>query len=110
MKTKDYSDYPIQFQFGPITSPNDIREVWWRIHPSKLGFWDRLFHNPWRRFYKDCYGDMDGYFSPQEWKKELSHLKTYRDAIRYQSKQYKKHDDYYRELIENGDWWPDYEE
>ena len=107
MKTKDYSDCPIQFAFGRITSPDDIREIWWRICPSELSLWDRLFHNPWRQFYKECYGDLLRYFNPTEWREEISQLKTYKDAIEYQSKQYELNDDYRRKQIDDGVIWPD---
>ncbi len=107
MKSKDYSDYPIQFRFGYISSPDDRRKIEWRICPSELSFWDRLFHNPWRPFYKECCGEVTYYFNPTEWKEELSQLKTYKDAIEYQSKQYEMHIDYRRKRIDDGVIWPD---
>jgi len=106
MKTKDYSDYPIQFRFSHSSNPDDYREVWWRICPSNLGLWDRLFHNPWRTIYRECYGDMLTYHSPRLWSEELSHLNTYSEITEWQKKEYEKHDKYYQDKVEKGVYWP----
>ena len=106
MKIKDYSNYHIQFMFGYASSPDDVREIWWRIRPSELGWWDRLFHNPWRTIYRECVGDMLMYHSPSVWKEELSHLKTYKDITEWQRKQYREQRKYYQSKVEQGEYWP----
>ena len=103
---KDYNKCRIQFMFGDYRNPEDIREVWWRIQPSELGFWDRLFRNPWRTLKRHIYGEMTSYFTPMKWKEELSHLKTYADVIRYQRDEYHKYRDYIQEKVELGVYWP----
>ena len=104
--TKDFSNCSIQFRFESITSPDSVRGIWWRICPSELGWWDRLFHNPWRRFYKERYTMILKYISPRVWKEELSLLKTYKDAVEWQKAQYKERDDFYNWKVKVGEYWP----
>lgn len=107
MKTQDINNCSIQFRFGYAGSPDGYREIWWRIRPSELGLWDRLFNNPWRTAYRECFGDMLRYLSPRVWKEQLSHLKTYWEITEWQRKQYRKRDEYYQKKVENGEYWPE---
>ena len=104
-KTKDFSNCHIQFMFGSVSSPSDIREIWWRIRPSELGWLDRLFHNPWRAVYRECAGELLSYHSPRVWKEELAHLKTYKDAVEWQKAQYKRRDEFYNWKVKEGEYW-----
>lgn len=106
MKTQVINNYHIQFKFGYASSPNDMRKIWWRICPSELGWWGRIFHNPWRTVYRECCGDMLSDHSPWVWKEELSHLKTYNEITEWQEKEYRKRDKYYQKKVEEGIYWP----
>ena len=89
---KDYSKCEIEFAFEyvfPYGSHEEIapKYVYWRIKPSELTLWDRWFHNPWRQFERVIFKDLNPVYTPKAFKQELSHIKTYEQAMNYQIEQ-----------------------
>ena len=66
------------------------RYVYYRIVPSELGFFKRVFCNPWKRMYHafkywSCY---DFFYSPKQYNLEIAPLNTFGDVCDYLEKQH----------------------
>lgn len=58
------------------------REVFWRVDPSCLKWWQRIF-NPWRKMYTfDHRGRSDDIFSPEEFKLTKKECQTVGDIYK----------------------------
>lgn len=103
---KDYSNYTIQIYLEP--SPIKFRQIFWRINPKELNWWERNFKNPWRRLYHQCMYHMNPYFSTEQYKKyDIKNLKTYADVINYINNEEKKAQDEHDDYVANGIIWDD---
>ena len=94
---KDYSNYTVQICLGD--SLIDVREIFWRINPKELNWWERMFKNHWHRLHHQCMYHMNPYFSSEQYKEYgIKNLKTYADVINFINNEEKKaqaeHDDY----------------
>ena len=87
MYKHDYSKCKIEICYEETST--EYRYIYWRIHPSELSWWDRTFRNPWRIFKHECAGRLNPCYNPKRYKNELSHIKTYEDALRYYNQQKK---------------------
>lgn len=103
---KDYSKCEIEFFFerafpGSSHKDDELMYVYWRIKPSGLTLWNRWFHrNPWRRFEHVFATELNPLYSPETVKQELSHLKTYEQAMDYRKEQLLRACEGRRKLIE----------
>ena len=108
MKT-NLEDLPIILSWERITS--NYRYIYWKIKPSALPLFRRLFNNPWRRFQRalDYLNLVNPNYNVNQYYNEIAPLKTYGDAVRYQEKQYEIVAERKRENAEKRDRteWPD---
>ena len=111
---KDYSKYNkchielgYDWVFNSIINPTDYRYIYWRIRPSEMTWWDRIFHNPWRLFSGVIVDELNEVYSPKTFKEQLSHIKTYEQAVNYQNEQYRIVEEKKLEKIATGEYWPD---
>ena len=71
----------IEFKTVPI-SPNIIhRYCYWRIVPSELNLFQRLFNNPWRKVWFIDRGTKEEWFSPNNFVAVRSKYKTVGDMV-----------------------------
>lgn len=83
-------NYKVEFKTKKTYYGSSIRNIYYRIVPSELPFWKRIFFNPWTEIYKAYYsigGFKDG-FSCEEYYKEIFPLKTFGDVCDYLKKQH----------------------
>lgn len=94
----------------------DNRKIYYRIVPSELGFFKRIFCNPWRQLYH-AFTYVKGaniFYTVKEYNEEIKPLKTFGDVCDYLKEQnliiektseklYKEH----LEAVANGEEWPD---
>ena len=103
---KDYSNYTVQIYLEP--SPISLRQIFWRINPKELNWWERNFKNPWRHLYHQCMYHMNPYFSTKQYKEyEIKNLKTYADVINYINNEEKKAKDEHNDYVAKGIIWDD---
>ena len=103
---KDYSNCSIQIYFEP--SPIKSRQIFWRINPKELSWWDRIFNNPWCKLYHQCMYHMNPYFSTHEYKNYgIKYLKTYADVRNFIAEEEKKAQDEHDEYVSKGIIWDD---
>ena len=100
---RDYSKCKLQFCYETCASN---RYFYWRINPKEMTLWDRIFKNPWRQFMHECLGELNPCYDPERYKKELSHIKTYEDALRYYRQQKTIADKDYQRYVDMGVEWP----
>lgn len=106
---KDYSNYSIQIQTGYEygSGKDNWRQVWWRIDPSQLSLWERMFKNSWRIFKHYCCDELNPCYSPRRFKDELSGIKTYGQAVQYQKEQQMLVNAYIDRKVKEGKYWPE---
>jgi len=106
---KDKKDCKIELMYQKCT--DDLRFYWYRIVPSELPFFRRIFGNPWYCVYTfSKYADTRHYhsylFSIGEYYKYIEPLKTYGDALSFIEEQYGKAEAYREEMIAKKRIWP----
>ena len=91
------------------------RYIFYRIVPSQLKWWQRVFCNGWKTMYKatdysTILGNTTELFTLAEYTNEIFKLKTYGEVCDYlahqkelANKSYLEH----KEKIKNGETWPD---
>lgn len=103
---KNIRDYNIQIKTVYFFDEKDgFRNIYFRIKPSELSFFRRIFNNPWLKF-KKCFNftnKLTDFYSPLEFKTEIKPLKTYGDAIDYLKRQSEKFINLTKEI--EGDTW-----
>ena len=103
---KDLDNHNIEFRFQNHST--GYRQILWRIVPSELGIWDRLFHNPWRVLYRACYRELTSFFKAKHWK-DARELTTYRAIMEYQAQEEEKARKALQRDVELGVAWGDEE-
>lgn len=103
---KDLDNYNIEFRLKNYSM--GYRQILWKIVPSELGIWDRLFHNPWRILYRSCYRELTDLFKARHWK-DVRQLTTYRDIMEYQAQEEEKARKVLQHDVELGVAWGDEE-
>lgn len=103
MNIENYSDStPIQISFGDGLR---YRKIYYRINPSVLPFWTRIFKNPWKCLKRASFGTWDYYFESRDYNIRFSKYKTLGEVREYLRIQQKFFDDF---TEANGDnLWPD---
>ena len=76
---KDYSNYTVQIYLEP--SPISLRQIFWRINPKELNWWERNFKNSWRQLYHQCMYHMNPYFSTKQYKEYNRQTKRFNECI-----------------------------
>ena len=72
----------IEYSTRRNTDKSLYRYVFWRVVPSELGIFRRLFCNPWREIYMyDSNGYSNDLFSASEYKALVNSCKTVGDVI-----------------------------
>lgn len=99
---------------GISTDECNPRYVYYRIVPSELGFFKRVFCNHWRRMYHAfsyCRG-YDLLYTPKEYNIEIATLNTFGDVCDYLEKQHNLEKEVARKLflkhmdaVKNGEEW-----
>ena len=80
-----FLSYEIEFDWNdPV---GEHRCLYWRIKPSQLNWFERLFKNPWRQLYHECFGEWNRYFSSTRFYEEIKPCKTAGDILSYIMKQ-----------------------
>ena len=104
MSKKDYSNYSVEFALEESTS--SLREVFWRINPKELSWWERVFKNPWHKLYHSCFYHMSPFFGTKEYMR-VKRLKTYSDVINYIKEEEQKTQKEHDECVDRGIIWED---
>jgi len=90
---------------------SDYKEVFFRINPSQLTLFERIFNNPWRKLYHACEDIHDVSLNPCYTAKNFhtlkESLKTFKDVIDYQVSQINHVKDVYEVKVKNNEIWPD---
>lgn len=76
----------IEFKTERISSSITSRYCYWRIVPSELGLFQRLFSNPWRQLWFIDRGHKETWFSPNDFIALKSKYKTVGDMITREKK------------------------
>ena len=110
-KWKDRKDCKIELMYQTLTTSDDLRYYWYRIVPSELPFFQRIFRNPWYCAYKFSEYSLSGNyrcyaFSVDDYYKYIEPLRTYGDAVSFISEQYDKVEAHKKEMIEKHRIWP----
>ena len=71
-------------------SNGSYRYYYYKIVPSELPFFKRIFKNPWRRIEKECLDDWNPCFSIREYKEYIVPMQTYGDVKRFEDKEWEK--------------------
>ena len=114
---KHDKDYKIQlryegFHFG------EYRFYWYRIAPSELSLFDRLFNNKWKILYhyrhpyflwdfKPSMESANFLYTKDDYYNELAGLKTLSDVREYLNKQDELEDAAKKEALKKREIWPD---
>ena len=120
MKIKYNIDAKVEYKTSKLYSyystDNKHREVYFRIVPSDLGFFKRVFCNPWRQVYKAyhyCRG-LDTLYTPKEYNTLVKQVKTFGNMCDYLEEQNKLIHERYIEFkqehmnaVERGEEWED---
>ena len=95
---------------------NKYREIFYKIKPSELSIFKRIFCNPWRRLYHSFrdFEDISFLYTPKQYDAEIKYLKTYGDISHYLSMQDIQNDRFMKVIneektrqIQNREIWPD---
>ena len=87
-----FLSYEIEFDWSdPISK---YRYLYWRIKPSQLNWFERLFKNSWHQLYHECFGEWNRCFSSERFFEEVKPCKTVGDILSYIEKQNKLIDRY----------------
>ena len=84
---ENYLSYEIEFMYGSYDK--DIRDIYWRIKPYQLNWFQRHFCNRWRPLYRCCIDEWNPYFSAEIFVNEVKPCKTVADIEDYIKKQQK---------------------
>ena len=85
----------IEYRYEVNSSLPGYRYIYYRIKPSELSLWKRLFYNPWRPVYH-AFKCLNGYcymFNAEEFNKEIRPLKNLGEIYNYLSKEKRKIDE-----------------
>ena len=77
-------DWKIEIKLDGI-SYKDLRKIYYRILPSELTWWQRLFCNKWQPFfhgYESVHG-VGQFFDRHRYCKQIKPLQTYGDVDKY---------------------------
>lgn len=92
MKIEQFSDStPVQVTFGEGLS---YRKLFYRIDPSFLPFFERIFGNPWRQLRQADHGRWDYYFEARDYNNRFSKFKTLGQIREYNKTQQALIDDF----------------
>lgn len=79
IKLMNKENLKIEFKTVRILGITHYRYCFWRIVPSELGLFQRLFSNPWRQLWFIHYGAKETWFSPYDFSEVKSKYKTVGD-------------------------------
>ena len=108
-----YADKKVEFKTKKAFS--NCREVYYRIAPSELKWWERLF-NPWRQMYRALkfVGGICEVFELKNYHDLVFPLKTYGDVVNFLAEQERLGNEAetrinarIQEKIAKGEEWPD---
>ena len=108
-------DAKVEFKtIGLLIDARKTRYVYYRIVPSELGFFKRVFCNPWRCMYH-AFSYCSGYdllYTPKEYNLEIAPLNTFGDVCDYLEKEHNLAEEVARKLflkhmeaVKNGEEW-----
>ena len=101
---EEYMDCPIELGWD---NDNDNRRLFYRVVPSKLPFWKRVFNNPWKQF-KHIQGSyLSQWYSIERFWKDIKPLETLRDAEEYVEEQRRLVKEKREFIARQGIMWPD---
>ena len=89
---KKFLSYEIEFDYGDFTGK--CRSLYWRIKPSQLNWFERLFKNYWHQLHHECFGEWNRYFTSTQFFDEVKPCKTVSDILSYITEQGKLIDDH----------------
>lgn len=106
---KHDKDYKIELSYESFHY-DDYRYFWYRIVPSELPLFKRLFRNEWKPLYH--FKQLGAFtvnhiYTIDEYHDELAGLKTLGDVRRYLDVQDDLKDAAHKKAVENRDIWPD---
>ena len=93
------SNLKIELSYSQLTG--NYRYYYWRIKPSELSFWNRLFNNAWHQLFHACGDDWNPCFSPKRYWDDIDNLKTVEDIEKYIEREWNKIQIERNILIEN---------
>lgn len=104
-KKTDVFGTKIQYKSKPLDIESEKRYLLYRIDPSELPWWKRVFRNPWRKVFRSysvvsesdkCVNDCLCFlFKPNEARDVVDKCGTYGELIEFLHMEYKKASDMY---------------
>lgn len=76
-----FLSYEIEFNCDSSTSKQ--RWLYWRIKPSQLNWFERLFKNHWHQLRHECCGEWNRYFTSSQFIEWVKPCKTVSDILSY---------------------------
>ena len=109
----EYSTRKLDSQYN---TDRKHREVFYRIVPSELSFFKRIFCNPWRQIYKafTYFTGATTLYTPKEYSDMVKQVKTFGEMCNYIDEQHRLINQRYTEIrqkhleaVERGEEWED---
>lgn len=115
---KDVNELKIEFKYGWEYPNHDYpyKEVFYRIVPEELTWFDRIFLNPWTpvehcasEMAVSCFKpyEMTNYFPSVDFVKQVKQNKTVREIEKYMEDEREKSKHFYKLMTTNGTFWPE---
>ena len=91
MKKFKNKNYRVQFKTESAYGPGNKRKVFYRVVPSELNLWDKIFNNKWTELFHPSEKALLGFtflYTPDEYRREidgmhwLSQVEEYLESTR----------------------------